>query len=211
MKSVSPVLIHVPHSSTFIPTEEWQFFVSPRLVKEILCMTDHFCDDLFDCGPQMLRFPISRLVCDVERFRDDSQEIMFTKGMGVAYTKCSDGTELRCIPDKHKDFILREYYDRHHQLLERAVSERLDKYNSCIIVDGHSFMDKPLPYEYNRDTDRPEICIGTDSFHTPEGLTEYLVDEFKKRGYVVGVNAPFEGTIVPMQYYHCDTCGVGYD
>lgn len=80
----TPLLIHVPHSSTLIPSEEWQFFTSSRLSEEILCMTDHYYDELFDCNHKMIRFPISRLVCDVERFRDDTQEIMFKKGMGYA-------------------------------------------------------------------------------------------------------------------------------
>lgn len=39
-------------------------------------MTDHYCDDLYDTGGKMIRFPVSRLVCDPERFRDDSEEIM---------------------------------------------------------------------------------------------------------------------------------------
>lgn len=204
MKSITPLLIHVPHSSTWIPSDEWQYFVSPRLAAEILCMTDHYCDDLFECGHEMLRFPISRLVCDVERFRDDEQEIMSKKGMGVVYTRCSDGTELRRLTKKHKNLILKEYYDKHHSCFESAVEERLRAFNKCLIVDGHSFYDEPLPYEYQQDKNRPDICIGTDDYHTPAYIEEYLCEGFSRRGYSVGINTPFSGTIVPLEYYHTD-------
>ena len=67
MKKRSPIIINVPHSSTFIPEEEKKYFVSERLEHEILVMTDHYCDDLYDVGYEMIRFPVSRLVCDFER------------------------------------------------------------------------------------------------------------------------------------------------
>ena len=76
MQKKDPILIHVPHAATYIPKEEVQYFVTPNLERELMVMTDHFTDDLFDADCEMLRFPISRLVCDPERFRDDEKEIM---------------------------------------------------------------------------------------------------------------------------------------
>lgn len=70
----SPVLIHVPHASTFIPPNEKRFFLKDDLTDELLKMTDLYTDELFDCGRDMLVFPVSRLVCDVERFRDDTDD-----------------------------------------------------------------------------------------------------------------------------------------
>ena len=72
----SPVLIHVPHASTFIPPNEKRFFLKDDLTDELLKMTDLYTDELFDCRRDMLVFPVSRLVCDVERFRDDTDEPM---------------------------------------------------------------------------------------------------------------------------------------
>lgn len=64
MQKKDPILIHVPHAATYIPKEELQYFVTPNLERELMVMTDHFTDDLFDADCEMLRFPISRLVCD---------------------------------------------------------------------------------------------------------------------------------------------------
>jgi N-formylglutamate amidohydrolase len=100
------ILINVPHSSTYIPPEELKYFRAPYLQHELDAMTDHYCDDLYDTGNDMICFPISRLVCDPERFRDDSEEIMASVGMGAVYTACSDGKELRTITAYHREEIL---------------------------------------------------------------------------------------------------------
>lgn len=204
MKKRSPIVISVPHSSTFIPEEEKKYFVSERLEHEILVMTDHYCDDLYDVGYEMVRFPVSRLVCDFERFRYDSMESMSAKGMGACYVSCSDQKPLRRLPDDHREEILRRYYDTYHKVLELAVEERLGQYGYCLIIDGHSFYETPLPYEYDQDPDRPDICIGTDDYHTPVQLAGLMCGFFEKKGYSVAVNAPFAGTMVPMKYYCCD-------
>lgn len=53
-------------------------------------MTDHYCDDLFACEHDKLIFPYSRLVCDVERLRNDEYEPMVDRGMRFAYTHFRD-------------------------------------------------------------------------------------------------------------------------
>ncbi len=200
----NPVIIHVPHSSTYIPPDEMQYFTTLHLQRELNVMTDHYCDDLYDSAAEMIRFPISRLVCDPERFRDDRDEIMSRVGMGAVYTSCSDGEELKRVPDNHREEIMTRYYDSHHSRLESAVSDRLDRFGKCLIIDGHSFYDTPLPYESDQDTDRPDICIGTDSYHTPGKIEVTLCDHFLKRGYSVEFNRPFAGSLVPLKYYRKD-------
>ena len=54
----SPVLIHVPHASTCIPPNEKRFFIPDDLTDELLKMTDLYTDELFDCGRDMLVFPV---------------------------------------------------------------------------------------------------------------------------------------------------------
>ena len=98
METKYPVLVHVPHSATYIPNEELQYFITSDLKRELLLMTDHHCDDLFTSECEMICFPISRLVCDPERFRNDENEIMAQRGMGAVYTSCSDGSELKQVP-----------------------------------------------------------------------------------------------------------------
>ena len=138
MKTHSHILINVPHASTFIPEEERCFFDEGKLTHELLAMTDHFCDDLFGHGYEMIRFPVSRLVCDFERFRVDEKEIMAQKGMGACYVACSDQTPLRQLTLEHREEILRTYYDTYHQALTLAVEEKVGQLGRCVIIDGHS-------------------------------------------------------------------------
>ncbi len=204
MQKNNPILINVPHSSTYIPPEELEYFTTPYLQRELDAMTDHYCDDLYDTGNDMIRFPISRLVCDPERFRDDSEEIMASVGMGAVYTACSDGKELRTITAYHKEEILTRYYDPYHKELEDAVENKIKTYGKCLIIDGHSFPAVPLPYELDQDRNRPDICIGTDEYHTPPEIESMLYRYFTERGYTVEINRPFAGCIVPIKYYRMD-------
>jgi len=60
----------------------------------------------------------------------------------------------------------------------------------------------PLPYELNQSDKRPQICIGSDKYHTPVDVVDKLKKGFENQGYTVGVNNPFAGAIAPMEYYH---------
>lgn len=199
----SSIVLHVPHSSTFIPESELGSF-RIDLADELLKMTDRYCDELF-CGdhPSVV-FPVSRLVCDPERFRDDALEPMSKVGMGAVYTRTHDGAVLRSVGIEERERILKTYYDPHHSALTEAVQSALDKTGTCLIIDGHSFAPYPLPFEKDQRPDRPDFCIGTDPYHTPDELARSAFRFLRERGYSVAFNAPFSGSIVPMRFYRKD-------
>lgn len=201
--SRSPVVIHVPHASESIPGPERAAFRCD-LKEELLKMTDHYCDALFCSGDPSVVFPVSRLVCDPERFREDSQESMSAVGMGAVYTRTHDGGVLRTADRETRERILQTYYDPHHKALTDAVQAELDRNGRCLIIDGHSFSATPLPYEPDQDPRRPDFCIGTDPYHTPDELVRAAIGFLNGRGYSTAVNAPFAGTIVPMRFYRKD-------
>lgn len=51
---------------------------------------------------------------------------------------------------------------------------------------------------------RPEICLGTDNFHTSQKLLEAAQNAFSARGFEVGINTPFAVSIVPLEFYEKD-------
>jgi N-formylglutamate deformylase len=88
------MILHIPHSSKVIPEDLRDQIVlsDDDLTVELLRVTDTFTDEFFALpGATMLRFPISRLLVDVERFRDDAEEPMSKKGMGMIYTLTAMG------------------------------------------------------------------------------------------------------------------------
>ena len=168
-------------------------------------MTDHHTDELFGGDLPLTMsvvYPVSRLVLDPERFLDDSVEPMAKLGMGTVYTRTSDGLVLRELPSKsERADLIRRFYEPHHSALEQAVRSALLYWGSCLILDCHSFSSTPLPYELDKAPDRPDICIGTDPFHTPRWLISAAVRIFRQHGLRVLVNQPFSGTLVPAAFY----------
>lgn len=198
------MICHIPHASCVIPAQYTTNYPAD-LKRELLHMTDLYTDDLFDLPVPKVVFPISRLVCDVERFRDDEQEPMARLGMGAVYTVCHDLLPLRTITAEDREQILRQWYDPHHRRLTALARKQLQEFGRSTILDCHSFSPIPLPYELDQDPFRPDICIGTDPFHTPSALADALETAFGKRGYTVFRNCPYAGALVPMEYYQKDS------
>ena len=202
------IVLHIPHASKKIPDEYFQYFTLSKkdLQFELLKMTDHFTDELFDVlgdNIHQLKFPISRLLVDVERFETDDLEPMSKVGMGCIYEKTHDGKTLKNV-EIIKDALIKNFYNNHHEKLTKIVDKKLIENNKVLIIDCHSFPKYPLPYEFNQEMDRPEICIGTDNFHTSEKLRNYFGELFEKSNFTVKYNAPFKGSIVPLKFYNKD-------
>ena len=201
-------LFHIPHSSRDIPDEYLKHFHVSRedLGDELLKMTDHFTDELFDfpdLGWQAIRFPVSRLLVDPERFPADEDEVMSKVGMGCIYVQTHDGRALKNATTIRKE-LLQRYYEPHHKTFSEIVDQQLEDHSKVLIIDCHSFPRYPLPYELDQEVERSEVCIGTDEFHTPKKFKNALVDSFEKQGFSVSVNRPFSGSIVPMKFYQHD-------
>lgn len=205
------VVLHVPHDSTFVPkTVLGQFLLNEEgLEAEIEKITDHHTYDLF-CGGQLeknvVAAAVSRLVVDVERFVSDEHEPMAARGMGAVYEATTDLSPLRrALSAEERAALLDKFYHPHHKKLEEAVAGRVGDCGRCLVLDCHSFPDKPLPYELApSDASRPDICIGTDSFHTSRARKDAFVRAFQDEGFSVSIDAPFSGAMVPMSRYKTD-------
>jgi N-formylglutamate deformylase len=171
-------------------------------------MTDRYTDELFALPASLattVAFPVSRLVVDPERFTDDESEPMARKGMGAVYERTAAGHPLRRPPSaRQRQRLLALFYERHHAALTASVDDALATHGTCLLIDGHSFPTRPLPYEDDQDPDRPDICIGTDSRHTPTWLRDSAVHVFEALGWSVAVDRPFAGALVPMRFYQRD-------
>ncbi len=163
-------------------------------------MTDSYTDELFDLGGRadVLRFPVSRLLVDPERFREDFDEPMSERGMGAVYTKTHAGKPLKIGFDR--DALLKEYYDPLHQALEDWAAMALKENDTCLIIDCHSFPSEPLPCDLDQSPNRPDFCIGTTAFHTSEGLVNAIKSNLEMVGHSVSIDNPYSGTIVPLLY-----------
>ena len=207
-KAQLPLICHIPHSSTIVPSHvRGTLLISNSdLDKEILAMTDHFTDELFDevkeLGGLMFVNRVSRLVFDPERFLNDSDEPMSAYGMGAVYLKTKDELFLRDVNEytKEREKIIEEFFNPYLIKIETEIEGLLRKFGKCFIVDGHSFPLIPSPYE-NANLIRPDICLGYDSYHGPKEILDGLTDIIKGQGFSVSHNTPFSGSYVPGKFY----------
>jgi len=211
MKLPEWVVLHIPHDSTVIPDSVRDQFVlsDDELQLELQRMTDHHTLALFagtNAGAQVVVAPVSRLVVDVERFANDADEPMAARGMGAIYNLTSQYTPLRrALSASEREELMHTYYYPHHARLEQAVTNALEQHGRCLVIDCHSFPDQALPYEMAVQTyERPDICIGSDDFHTSEELKAAFVSEFEREGWSVKLNDPFAGALVPISRYRRD-------
>ena len=196
------LILHIPHSSDKIPMDKGFVVDKKILAQEIIKLTDWYTDDLFLFEDSVIvRADFSRIFCDTERFSDDSQEVMAKYGMGVLYEKSDDGVAIREVNPKLREDILNNYYWPHHNKLNQAVNDQLISNGRALIVDCHSFPSDPLIRDLSQDENRPDFNIGTDSFHTPNDLIEISKYFFKERGYSLGIDSPYSGTMVPISHY----------
>ncbi|MDC1505824.1 N-formylglutamate amidohydrolase [Winogradskyella sp.] len=199
------VILHIPHSSTKIPYLDGFIKDKQKISQEISRLTDWYTDDLFSNKiDDAIITPFSRLFCDVERFADDDLEAMSKFGMGVIYDKFDDGSILRVVTPELRKRILQGFYWKHHNKLSELVKIHLKTNSSCLIVDCHSFPENTLNRALNKTAFRPDFNIGTDAFHTPKKLVEVATKYFENLGYSLGIDEPYSGTIVPVDYYKKD-------
>ncbi len=202
------IILHIPHSSVSVPRDVRNTFKlsSRELKEEIIQLSDLHTESLFANKIEhsiSVVFPVSRVVVDPERFSDDEDEPMSRYGMGAVYTHTVDGNILRDnLTQKERNRLMKKYYFPHHNLLTNAVARAINDYGKCLIVDCHSFPSTPFRFEENKSLERPDICLGTDGYHTPEEIFNLFRRSFIEKGYSIQENHPFAGTIVPIKYYH---------
>lgn len=197
----SRVLLHVPHGATHIPEAVRRTIrlTDTGLAAELARITDAHTDLIAELAaadaevmPWRFVNRLSRLVVDPERFPDEREE-MRAVGMGAVYTRTTHGEVLR---DDHPE-LLDGYFHPYADAMTSTVDERLAATGHLTIVDVHSYPAVALPYELHKDGERPEVCLGTDPFHTPPGLLTQAQHAFRE----TRENTPFSGCYVPLKHY----------
>ena len=196
------LILHIPHSSTNIPFLDGYIDDKNKIQNEIIKLTDWYTEELFfsETDP-MIVAPFSRLFCDVERFENDDDEVMSKVGMGAVYERFDNGDLLRNVTATLREKIIKDYYWKHHNTFSDTVKVQLNKENSCLIIDCHSYPSTPVIRDLDQTSIRPDFNIGIDLYHTPKELISASIKFFEEKGYSLGVDWPYSGTIVPMDYY----------
>ena len=191
-------IFHVPHDGDGLPPELLASVRIPmtRFLRYHAEMRDALVRELIPApwrSPEhALLFPVSRLLCDVERFLGP-EEIMERYGMGFCYERVYDGTQIKCVTDELRQQTLR-YYREHHARVN-ALCMRCPR---PLFLDLHSYTPKLVPAaQIDPGRELPELCIGTDARATPGWLADLAEEHFKSAGLRVERNYPYSGCYVP--------------
>ena len=195
------IVLNIPHAGTEIPLWAARDMMLPQ--EELTSLVDFITDKDVDklwafVGEENKQVAaVSRIVVDTERYRNDTDEPMAAKGMGLYYTHTPDGKLFRL---RKEDSYRRSLalYDAHHAALEEKVAACLAKHGACLLLDCHSFHDRMTHTGYDPAT-LPDVCIGVNGAVMPEA--QRIIQLFRAAGYTVKVNQPFSGSLVPLQYW----------
>lgn len=186
MHTYSKILAHIPHASIHDYSFGW--CSSALLFPEVKRLTDWHTEILFDTtNPKVdvMVFPHSRFYVDVERLEHDPLEEI---GQGMIYTKYN-GFERYLLTSEDKDTLKSIYYDWKKECDGHIV-------DNTLVIDCHSF-----PSDISEDID---VCIGfkEDESKPDEEVIFFIVDEFRKHGYTVGINTPYSNSVVFDKPHH---------
>lgn len=205
----SSVILHVPHASTTIPASARSdiLLTEAELARELQLVTDVATDTIAVAvagqaitTPTVFTNQLSRLVVDPERFVDD-REPMAAQGLGAVYRRTQYGAPLR-DDGYNPEPLLTHYYHPYHAALTAVVNDHLARHHRVTIIDVHSYPLERFPSEQAPpQAARPDICLGTDPFHTPPTLLTAAKEVFTRYGFTWAVNSPYDGTFVPLQHY----------
>ena len=203
------LIIHVPHSSMYIPEEYKRTALIAQ--EELELETGFMCDTgVLELIPPALKdnaiiFPYSRLYCDVERFRDES-EAMNRYGMGYIYTHDSMGREM-FRPGKEHSVQIDKIYEEHHRMLDSRADAIVSEYGSCIIIDLHSYSDEMVRRIFGY-TGCPDVCIGVEPDYYSKDLTDGLKKICRGLGLRCMINYPYSGSMIPNRFYGKKDTGI---
>lgn len=189
-------ILNLPHCSTKLPKCFYKGLLIPKdkLLIYNLKMSDLFTKELFkDINGKRVCAKYSRLFCDVERFKDDSKEVMAKYGEGVIYTKMFDGLLFHEHDIKYQKRVFK-YYDNYHKRLDKYAKAIL-KNDDLLIIDCHSFSDSMASYFYSGSY--PDVCIGVEEEYKDEKILQEIINIIIEKGYSYKINYPYSGSIVP--------------
>ncbi|GAA5154184.1 N-formylglutamate amidohydrolase [Nocardioides marinquilinus] len=215
--AASTVVLHVPHSSRTVPPDVRRGILldDAALERELDAITDARTDEIAlgaaeaaVVRPWVFVNRLSRLVVDPERFPDEREE-MSEVGMGAVYERTTGLEVLRRPTDGERASLLAAYFEPYADALARLVRERLAAVGRVTVLDVHSYARDALPYERHGDGPRPEVCLGTDAFHTPPSLVAAARACFEPHVDDLGLDSPFAGCYVPLEHYGVEPAVTG--
>jgi N-formylglutamate deformylase len=197
-----PILITVPHCSTFVPIELRRLMTLRE--SQINKMCDPYTDDIFDIPKaHVVKARISRLVTDLNRAPDDIESEAKLSKAGVVVSIDLDGNTIYKSPPSMEMVMDRvtKYHDTFHDKIDEL------KPHIKFLIDGHSMRNLGPATRADAGQERADIVLGNRDYTTcSRHMTHKIMRFFEARGFNVKINDPYKGAY--LIGYHCSRKGL---
>lgn len=204
-KDPVPVLLHLPHSGTYIPPKIYDTLQPDK--RDQLDETDWFLDQLYDfasaLGITVVRANYHRWVADLNR--DPSGNSLYNDGRVITeIVPLTDfnGEYLYINPpsDLMKTERVANFHTAYFKQLEGKISSLRNRFNRILIWDGHSIRRQvpgiqAAPF--------PDLILGTNDFQTcRQDWYETIRNTISESEYQLTENIPFKGGHITRNLYN---------
>lgn len=186
-----PVVVSIPHSGTYIPK------VMKEKLKDniVLANIDWYLPELYsflkDIGFTTIIDNISRYVIDPNREILDNYNDSYTKS--YIYTKTTFGSEMykKSINKEEIEYRIDEYYKPFHKAIERAIKDKLDRFDKVYLLDLHSF---------GKELDENIVLGNRNGETSSEQFTNLIKTTLENCGFRISINHPYSGGFITRKY-----------
>ena len=197
MKNKYPILVTIPHGSTFVPVALRRLMsLSDFQIKK---NSDPYTMDIFDIpNAHVVKGGISRLVADLNRAPDDIEMEHHLSNRGVVVSVDIDGKPIYKTPPSIEMII--ERVEKYHDAFHKKIDELKPQVN--FLIDGHSMRSVTPVTKPDSGRDRADIALGNRHYITcSRVMTRKIMEFFEERKLTVKINDPFTGRYIIG--YHC--------
>lgn len=197
MREKHPILITVPHGSTFVPIELRRMMKLTNF--QIRKQSDPYTDEIFDVpNAHIVKGKISRLVVDLNRAPDDIEMEHQLSNRGVVVSVDLDGHPIYKTSPSMEAII--ERVEKYHNAFHERIEELKPKMK--FLIDGHSMREVTPVTKPDAGEKRADIVLGNRHYTTCSRImTRKIMKFFEDKGFEVKVNDPFTGRYIIG--YHC--------
>lgn len=191
------LILTIPHSSIRVVNDGTiNKIIFPKVQADALQCADLYTDILFDYdNAEKVICPISRMSIDVERYLDDSKEIMSKYGRGFIYKFLNDGHTI--YRETIRPSTLDVYFEYHRNIKEKVEMIKSNGYEP-FIIDCHSFNEEPFEFDLCKDNKKRDIdvCFGfNNKKDLPKNIFKKIEKWAKDNNYKYSFNEPYSGSM----------------
>lgn len=197
-----PLLVSIPHTGTYIPSEIVTKFADPVMATGV--MTDWHLHELYAFLPQLgidvFHATHHRFVVDLNRPPDATPLYPGRFETGLVPTQTFQGERIWREPPSPEEIQSRlaNYHRPYHEALARRLREKAKEFGRCYLIDAHSVASRANRLHGALTED---IYLGDrDGTTCDREFTTLAREAFNKKGLKVSLNRPYKGGYITAHY-----------